>query len=1007
MFPTRFLTSFAVTAAALPAMAASAPTPAPAVEAPGLADYQRTVWSAADGAPPRIADMAQTADGWLWLSTTDGLFRFDGLRFERFAIPPLGGLARDRINSVYAAPNGDLYVSYFAEGASVVHPDGRVEHLPLQDSPGKGILVMTLDGEGSLWTVGGAIQRLRAGKWETVEEGPEWRDARTISLLYDGRQLWASTELHAWRFDPARGRFVEAGPGGGALMVAPDGRVWLAGRGHAPRLLGESGRARPASYQHASGRWAGLVDAAGALWTLNCPQPVCLAPDALRDGGIQANEAARHAVQGAVPGPKAETALEDREGNIWVATEDGLERYRRNRLLSAGLAGSGLRYSLGTDGAGRMWAADDDTGILWRLAPGGAPQRQAGGPVQVIANGRDGALLVGHPRSIERRSGAGTDTIALPPGPDGKPRDHVMLGILDDGKVLWTTTLQTGLIGWRDGQWHPARSFNLPRKIYQSAPAGPGQLWLATGDGTLVFYDNDRLTTYDIRAVGLASSIFPGTPLTVSGQSGFGALVDGKLRMLRGADGSAPDALRNITGMVLTPDGDRWLNGAIGLLHVRAADWARSMADPGQPLRYTLLGLGDGYPGRATLDNRWRSALSPDGRHLWLTGTAGVARLDTASLRRNPVAPRAAILNVAAGNTLYPARGAVVLPPGGGQFRIQYTAPALRMPERVRFQVRLDGFDSPWQDAGTRRDAAYTNIGPGDYVFRVRAINEDGVAGAPDATVALRVEPTVTQTLWFKLACAGALFLLAALAYRWRVRYLTGRLTERLRVRTAERERIARTLHDTFLQTVQGLVLRVDAVAARLAPGDPARGQLEHVLEDAGRAIGEGRGQLQELRADDAHVLEDVALDAVTRLRATHGFIEVELVVEGERRALVPAVSEEIAEVLREALRNAFVHAGARRIRVGIVYGRRSLDVTVADDGRGIDEAVRRNGGRDGHYGLAGMRERAARLGARLDIGAAAREGTTLVLAVPAACAYPPGRPDAPWHALLRRRPRG
>jgi signal transduction histidine kinase len=423
-------------------------------------------------------------------------------------------------------------------------------------------------------------------------------------------------------------------------------------------------------------------------------------------------------------------------------------------------------------------------------------------------------------------------------------------------------------------------------------------------------------------------------------------------------------------------------------VHVRADDWRRALADPAQPLRHELFDLADGYPGQAAFANRWRGIVSGDGHTLWLTATGGVVRIDSAGLRRNRVPPTAVILGVTADGGAWPARGPVTLPPGTRHFRVTYTAPALRMPERVRFEYRLDGVDTAWLDGGTRRATSFSNLGPGDYVFRVRAINEDGVAGPDTAPLRLHIEPTLVQTVWFKLACAGAVVLLGMALYRARMRYVTRRVTERLQVKTAERERIARTLHDTFLQTVQGLVLRVDAVAATLPPETRARRQLETVLDDASHVIGEGREQLQELRAGDAHVLEDVLGDAIARLKIAHGAGIVDLHVEDERRPLLAPVADEIAEIAREALRNAFAHAQAARIRVTLTYGRRALTLCVADDGRGLPEPVRRDGASSGHWGLVGMRERAARIGGRLDIASGPRQGTTVLLTVPAARAY-------------------
>ncbi|WP_413675210.1 triple tyrosine motif-containing protein [Massilia cellulosiltytica] len=966
----------------------------PAMAAPeGFTDYHHTQWTATDGAPPAIHTMAQTRDGWLWLGTADGLYRFDGQRFERYALPAQPGRSHERIQVLRAAPNGDLLIAFAAEGISVLHPDGRVEDLPGQPSPYENVGALAVDTDGSLWAAGGHIAHFAGGRWRAVAAGPEWETAHQEDLLVDGAgNLWAFNEHGAWRLDRAAGRFARVTDQGGRPLLAPDGSLWSRANGTLHRLAA-TGSLRPGTYAPSQSGGAGQFGADGTLWLLDCPQPVCRVPNAAQRKEARwaiASAAAERVVDPALlSGRGAAAILEDREGDIWVATESGLDRFRRNRFLRSGLPGSGTRYSFGVDGAGRVLAADFETGTLWHLAPDAAPAAVRGPWVGVINNGPDGALLVGGKRGIQRVRGTTVEDIPLPPGPDGKPRDYRLVGLLDDGKVLWTASLETGLIGWRDGRWLPRAAFNLPSRIFQSATDGAGTLWLATGDGKLVHYLDDKLTDYDLGAVGQASALFTGEHLIVSGSGGTAVLRERTLRLLRTQD---PGVLRNLSGIVVTPDGDRWMNGVAGLVHVRAADWRQAMRDPDLPLRHELFDALDGYPGRAAMENRWRGIVSADGRNLWLSATGGVMRLDLAQLRRNRVAPQAVILGVTADGSSLPAQGTIRLPAGTDHFRIQYTAPALRLPERVRFEYRLDGVDKGWLDAGVRRATSYTNIGPGDYVFHVRAVNEDGLPGEAVATLPLHVAPTLVQTLWFRIACAGALVLLGVLLYRYRMRYVTRRLTERLQVRTAERERIARTLHDTFLQTVQGLVLRVDAVAATLPPDAGARRQLEHVLDDASHAIGEGRDQLQELRAGDAHVLEDVLADAIARLTLTHGALAVDVHVEGERRPLLAPVADEIAEIAREALRNAFAHAHAARVRVTLIHARRALTLCVSDDGRGLPEPVRHGGaglaGYRGHWGLIGMRERAERIGARLEIASGPRQGTTVTLTVPGAHAY-------------------
>ena len=472
--------------------------------------------------------------------------------------------------------------------------------------------------------------------------------------------------------------------------------------------------------------------------------------------------------------------------------------------------------------------------------------------------------------------------------------------------------------------------------------------------------------------------------MAISGERGMGILKNGRVHLLRAAE---PEVLRNVTGMHITPEGDRWLNGAAGAVLVRAADWQRSVADPGQPLRYRLFGAQEGYPGTAVIDTRLPSAMADGQGRIWLAATGGVVSIDGAALPRNAHAPRVAILGAQAGEVTLaaPVAGSLLLPTGSKEFSIDFTAPALRRPDGLRFQYRLDGVDRDWQDAGNRRSAFYTNVAPGAYRFQVRASNEDGVASANTATLGLRIAPTLVESRLFLALCALGIAVLGYSLYRYRVRYLTGRLAERLQVRIAERERIARTLHDTFLQTVQALTLRLDTVVRTLPAGDATRGKLEQVLNDTDQAIAEGRDQLQDLRMADGAMLERGIKDALRELQASHPGIAAGLEVNGEAACLGPAMDEDIAEIAREAVRNAFRHAGATRIEVRLTYGGRQLALEIIDDGCGIEDAVLRAGRRDGHWGLVGMRERAARIAGQLQIDSSAGRGTKVGLVVPLA----------------------
>ena len=612
-----------------------------AVRAQALsADYHHTRWSAAEGAPQAIRAMAQTLDGWLWLGTSDGLYRFDGIQFSRYPLPPGLGLNRNMIRYLHAGPHGELYIGRAAEGLTVLHADGKLLDLPPGPAQGRTVDAVAVDADGSVWIVSDGIYRLHGGRWETIEDGGAGSGRDFRSFIFDRHgQLWLSKEASTWRLDRQASSFVRMMDVGGDLLDAPDGRLWLMSDDAALRPLTPAS-AKPAAAHDAvpTGRFA----ADGTLWALRCPDQPCMLPDAaarpgaFRLGAPRAKQQQRQQpvqLSGRNPG----TILVDQEGSTWISTESGLNRFRRKRILSTGLDDDGAGYSLATDATGRVWAAHASTGKLWQLLPDGAVAVRPRHPVTVLARAPGGDLLLGGRRSIWRDGRGGVQELRLPPAADGKPADMRMLGILDDGKILWTATLETGLIGWRDGKWHRASEFSFPAKIYQSGMAGPGRLWLATGDGQLFNFDVEKNRSgppVDIRELGLTSAIFPEAGLVLSGANGTGIVRDGALSMLRTAN---PDALRNVSGVVVGADGDRWLNGAAGLVHVKAADWTLSSANPALPLRYELFDARDGYPGRAVFENRWRSAASADGRMLWLVTTGGVVRVDTARLERNRI----------------------------------------------------------------------------------------------------------------------------------------------------------------------------------------------------------------------------------------------------------------------------------------------------------------------------------------------------------------------------------
>lgn len=961
-----------------------------------LPDYNHASWTTRDGAPAEVTVMAQTPDGWLWLGTSTGLFRFDGVRFERYEFPIRGEVAKRRIANMRAHGNGDLWISYSVGGVSVLHKDGRIDDIVPLDSPIGPIMTFAIVDDGSAWiaTANGlyhyAHQQLRK---IGPEQGLPQDTARGVLIDQYG-QLWSLFSDGVYLRDQASGKFrlVLAQHNQGSLIQSPDGRIWIADADQVyPVAVDKTQPAsartalpRPARFNSAESRYLAQFDRDGNLWTRSCPEGLCIVARAgERQGGayFPSREASdKRSPQLTLSSPSANAVLEDQEGNVWIATQGGLDRFRENRLVPVRLPPVSGHFSMAGDTEGGVWLSDMVNQMTWRLSAGGEPQRSSTF-YQAMTNDRDGALLMVRTRDIERRFHGQVTYIPLPPARDGKVMDLDVAGLQDDGKVLWTTSQQTGLMGYIDGRWQPRSAFSLPPRIFiAGAGRKPGVRWQATGDATVVLNDNGKLTTYDAKDIGLATMVAVNDDVLIGGDLGLAIFNGHGFRKIKAA---RPEDLTNISGMAVSADGDRWFNGGHGVVHVRRDDWRAAAANPDVALQYELLGALDGYIGQAMLETRLPSVYMGRDGQIWFLTSAGVLRLSPGQIRRNAIAPVPQVMQLDAGGTSYAAVPGQHLPPGAQNFSIQFTAPGLGKPEAMRFQYQLSGINEEWQEAGARRTAYYTNVAPGSYTFRVRAINEDGVPGVSDAVLEFTIEPRFVQTIWFKALCAIAAAALLYLLYQYRMRVATRRVADQLTVRMAERERIARTLHDTFLQSVQALILRLDIVSHSLP--EEARQKLMPILDQANDTIVEGRDQVYELRTGRVDDVETAIEEAGQFLQQEHPATAFGSAMAGPRRKLRDTIAEEACEIAREALRNAFQHANARHVEARVIYEKDAFRLQISDDGVGIAPDA---AGKQKHYGLVGMRERATRAGGTLELVANPGGGLRVTLTVPARAAY-------------------
>lgn len=333
--------------------------------------------------------------------------------------------------------------------------------------------------------------------------------------------------------------------------------------------------------------------------------------------------------------------------------------------------------------------------------------------------------------------------------------------------------------------------------------------------------------------------------------------------------------------------------------------------------------------------------------------------------------------------------GDLLLDPGVSAIQADFTVASLAMPERVRFRYRLDGIDADWREAGARRSAYYSNLAPGDYIFRVAASDYNGKWSDQQTVARFTVVPTMTQTWWFKVLCGLLLLCAGSIGYRWHIKRIARQMATRLQERVQERERIARELHDTLLQSVQSLILHIHAAVVKLPAKDTMRIQLESVLQQADDVVDEGRGRIRELRGetDGNPGFAEAVLASASRLRPRDASA-IQLLTSGTLRRLDGAIYQEAMAIVSEAIANAYNHACARRIEVELHYGRREFRCIVRDDGIGIPAEILRGGGRQNHWGLRGMAERAERINARLALRSSADGGTEWHLSLPGTLAY-------------------
>jgi signal transduction histidine kinase len=532
-------------------------------------------------------------------------------------------------------------------------------------------------------------------------------------------------------------------------------------------------------------------------------------------------------------------------------------------------------------------------------------------------------------------------------------------------------------------------------------------MWLGFENGDVVVFEGATSRSYSTKD-GLRSGYVMVIAddreghVLVGGEGGLSRLAQDRFVTLTRANGLPGSS---ISGILEDDDGNLWLGGALGILRVKQRELDQAFASPSSRVEGMILDATDGLRGlprqRAPYPTAARAA---DGR-LWFATTGGVAVIDPQRYPRNALAPPVKIERVTADDRNLEASAGLRLPPNTKRLELQYAALSLTVPERVRFRYKLEGYDADWQGPASARSATYTNLPPRDYRFRVIACNNDGVWNEEGAALEFAILPAFYQTRAFLLLCAAAAACLVWAGFRWRMRQVRSRLQLQFRERLAERTRIAQDLHDTLLQGFLSASMQLHVAVEHVPAESPDKPRLSRVLELMRGVIEEGRNAVRGLRSsggkhDD---LEEAFSRVREELNPKEG-IDFSVIGEGQARPLDAVIRDDVYRIGREAVVNAFQHSGANRIEVGVEFAAKRLRITVRDDGRGIDPELLQSG-REGHWGLTGMRERANRIGAHLRVWSRAGSGTEVELSVPSDIAFQAQSRRRPWEWLARLYP--
>jgi signal transduction histidine kinase/ligand-binding sensor domain-containing protein len=956
-----------------------------------MSQYVREHWGTERGFPSGpVYAIAQTADGYLWIGTERGLVRFDGLSFRLFqqsnsAAGPIGpvlGLVTDSEGNLWVRQQGARLLRY---------KDGKFEDLSNDfERPEVAVTAMCRGKDGQILFTGltNGTVRYTAGRFLKLAAMPTMPNFLVISMaeMPDGQILEGTRDTGL--FQVSAGQF-SAGPRElrdrkvNALLPTDNQDLWIGTDNGLVRWNGKGlvNTLIPPALLHAqiltitrdrqSNIWIGTADSLFRIDTT----------------GFTSSDKVNRGAGGGV------TAIfEDREGNMWTGSSQGLERFRDSAFTTFSDPEGMPSESNGpvyVDSEGRTWFAPSEGRLYW-LKEGVIGRANSAGldkDVVYSITGSSGELWVGRQRDgltrLQYQSGVLTSETYTQE--QGLAQNSVYAVHQGRDGTVWAATLSAGVSRLKDGKFSTYTTANglLSNSVVSMTESSDGTVWFATPKG-LSALSNGRWQSFTLKD-GLPSEdvicllqdsmgvLWLGTA------SGLASIRSGTVWVPEGM----PESLREaILGIEEDQNGSLWIATAN---HVLSID--RDKLIGGKLGDVREYGVADGLRGTEGVKRNRSVVLDQLGR-IWFSMNRGLSFVDPSHATANSPPTLVHIEGISADGRAIDLQKDVRIPGAHHRVTFTYAGVSLSVPERVRFKYKLEGFDRDWSQPESVPEASYTNLDSGSYRFLLMASNSDGLWNSSESMMQIKIDPVFWRTWWFQLSTVLVIALAVLMIVRLRVLRLTRQMNMRFEERLAERTRIARELHDTLLQGFLSASMQLHVADDRLAADSPAKPLVNRVLTLMGRVIDEGRNAMQGLRSSTRglHDLEE-AFSSIQKEMAYQRNVGFRVIVEGTSRKLRPAIRDEVYVIGREALVNAFRHSHGSDIEVELEYAASHLRVLVRDNGCGIDPQIVRSG-REGHWGLSGMRERAERIGARFRVLSGASTGTEVEMSIPGNIAY-------------------